>query len=129
MMLLGLDYGLRKVGLAVVDTESKLAEPITVVQPNEVIGWIRQNHFKYPIDEVVIGLTNNVFDKTIRTFADQIKTELDLPVSFSDETLSTQDAQGLLRATDTSRKKIKKLEDAVAAAIMLQSYLERGKDD
>ena len=122
--ILGIDYGLRKVGLAVVETESKLAEPITVIHPAEVIAWIRKNRAKYSIDRIVIGLAGGKLDQVIRAFGRNIETKFSTPVHYFDETLSTQDAQANLRNNFASRKKRKKVEDAVAAAVMLQSYLD-----
>lgn len=129
MTILGIDYGLKKVGLAVVDTVNNLTEPIAVISPNEVIDWIRKNRFTYPIASVIIGVTGGKLDKHIRAFGHQIETSLALSITYFDETLSTQDAQAGLRLIRAGRKKVKGKEDAVAAAIMLQSYLEGRKND
>lgn len=129
MIILGIDYGLKKVGLAIADTQVGLAEPIVVIPPNEVIYWINKNLPHYHFDQVVLGLTQGGLDKHTRALARDIRESCGLPVKYVDETLSTQDAHLRLKNNRAGRTKIRKIEDAVASAIMLQSYLEGGEND
>lgn len=129
MSILGIDYGLRKVGLAVVDESVGIAQPIEVIHPNQVIDWLNRCKAKYSITSVVIGLPGNAMDKSARGLGEDIKLRYSLPVSYFDETLTTHDAQSALRDISANRNKVKKMEDAVASALMLQSYTERGNHD
>ncbi len=59
-----------------------------------------------------------------KEFASELKKEVNTPLEFFDETLSTQDAQHLSRQAGIKRSKRKEMEDAMAACVMLQSYLD-----
>ena len=127
MKILGIDYGKSKIGLAI--SENDLAEPYLVLKNSNtlagILGIIKDNY----IEKIVIGLTGGVIDEEIRKFGDEIKTKTNLPVVYADETLSTQDAQRVLIESGKSRKRRREIEDAVAAAIMLQCFIEGGSHD
>lgn len=127
MKILGIDYGKSKVGLAI--GEAGLAEPFLVLKQQNTINGILKIIKENNIDKVVIGLTGGKIDEEIRKFGDEIKIKTNLPVIYSDETLSTQDAQRVLIELGKSRKRRREIEDAVAAAIMLQCFIEGGDHD
>jgi len=122
MSILGIDYGIRKAGLAIFDEKVGIAQPIEVIHPHQIIDWLNRNKGKYLIDKVVIGLPGNAMDKSVYELGEKITTQHSLPVSYFDETLTTQEAQSTLRSMQANRSKVKKMEDAVASALMLQSY-------
>ena len=140
MKILGIDYGRKKIGIAVGDTVLKLAEPLQVLASSkfperisskfngtgavQISKLIKEN----AIEKIVIGVPGGKMDEEIKKFGEELKKETDLPVEYFDETLSTQDAQRVLIESGGSRKKRKEKEDAVAAAIMLQWYLEGGNN-
>lgn len=149
MKVLGIDYGKRKIGLAVGDTEAGLVEPLkTIFISSKSSGQIFQSFDKSStprlrleelrtdfsffrniidnekIQKIVIGLTGGVIDREIRKFGEELQKASSLPVEFFDETLTTKDAQRVLIETRGNRKKRKAKEDAIAAAIMLESYME-----
>ena len=124
MRLLGIDYGRAKVGLAV--SEGILAEPFSVIRyedEKELFENIREIADKERIDKVVVGVSEGKSEEEARSFGDKLRS-MGIEVSFFDETLSTVSAQELSLQTGMKRKKRKALEDAFAASVMLQSFLE-----
>lgn len=125
MKVLGIDYGRAKLGLAVGDAETQLAEPVAV-WPNskfkvQSTKFIKDNN----IEKIVIGLPGGMLDPEIKKLGAQIRKETGLPVEYFDETLSTQDAQKFLLESKKKKKFRQEMEDAFAAAIMLEFYLRR----
>ena len=112
MRILGIDYGRSKIGLAI--AEGSLAEPWKVVKPSEVKKILDSENF----EKIVVGVSESEMGKESKEFADKIGAET------FDETLSTQDAQRLSIESGMNRKKRKNMEDAFAASVMLQSYLD-----
>jgi putative Holliday junction resolvase len=120
MKILGIDYGKRKVGIAFAD--GLLAEPVEVVHysnSEELEKRINELTEKYAAEKIVVGVSEGEIGAESEKFAKSIGAET------SDETLSTQDAQRLSREAGIPQKKRRKMEDAYAAAVMLQSYLNK----
>jgi putative transcription antitermination factor YqgF len=119
MNYLGLDYGLKHVGVAI--SEGSLAEPLTTLPNNNLLTRLKQLIFTHKIHTVVIGQPTGPLASEVRELATWL-TSLDLSVELVDETLSSQDATRLL--LHASRKKRSTQQHAAAAAIILQSYLD-----
>jgi len=126
MKVLGIDWGKRKTGLAVGDTKTGLAEPLKTIFNPPVGGFsiFKNISNKEEIQKIVIGLTGGVIDREIRKFGEKLQRASGLPVEFFDETLTTKDAQKLLIEAKVNRKRREAREDAIAAAIMLELYME-----
>ncbi|WKZ25271.1 MAG: Holliday junction resolvase RuvX [bacterium] len=119
MKFLGIDYGRRKIGLAVSD--GKLAEPYQVIRYRDwdkMIAHIQRIIEKQKIEKVVVGISEGEMAKEQNEFAKQFRAET------FDETLSSHDAQVMSIQSGMGRKKRREMEDAFAATIMLQSYLD-----
>jgi putative Holliday junction resolvase len=126
MKLLGIDYGQRKIGLAFAD--SFLAEPLRVIRfeaEDEVLEKIKKVVEEEEVDKVVIGLSEGEMAEKTIAFAQKLAKVLTVPMVFQDETFSTQDAQRLSIESGMKKAKRKGLEDAFAAAVMLQSFLDK----
>ena len=124
MRLLGIDFGRAKIGLAV--SEGFLAEPYSVIRyedEKELLEKIKVLVDKEQIDKVVVGVSEGKSAEEATSFGEKLR-ELGLEIVFFDETLSTVSAQELSREAGMKRKKRKALEDAFAASVMLQSFLE-----
>ena len=124
MRLLGIDFGRAKIGLAV--SEGLLAEPYSVVRyedEKELLEKIKVLVDKEKIDKVVVGVSEGKSAEEATSFGEKLR-ELGLEIIFFDETLSTVSAQELSREAGMKRKKRKALEDAFAASVMLQSFLD-----
>ncbi|MBI2066334.1 Holliday junction resolvase RuvX [Candidatus Woesebacteria bacterium] len=126
MKILGIDYGRKKMGLAI--AIEKLAEPYDVIRiqkAGEATTKIGEIVKKEGVERVVVGISEGAMGAETRSFGKRLSGRLGIKVEFWDETLSTQDSQALSIEAGLSRKKRRGLEDAFAAAVMLQSYLER----
>ena len=123
MKILGIDYGRKKIGLALGDTVTKLAEPLKTIKnfKFEILN-LKSILNDQIIQKIVIGLPNGKMDEEIKVFGENLKKGTGLPVEYFDETLTTQDAQRILITGGGKRKKRKEKEDAVAAALMLENY-------
>lgn len=126
MRILGIDYGRKKIGLAVAD--GPLAEPwktVRVKSSKEAVEKVSRVAQVSKISRVVVGISEGVMAEETEKFVSAIRDRL-LPIEVEtfDETLTTQEAQRLSIEAGIARSKRKSLEDAFAAAVMLQSYLE-----
>ncbi len=124
MRLLGIDFGRAKIGLAI--SEGFLAEPYSVIryeEEKELLEKIKVLVDKEKIDKVVVGVSEGKSAEEATSFGEKLR-ELGLEIIFFDETLSTVSAQELSREAGMKRKKRKALEDAFAASVMLQSFLD-----
>lgn len=129
MRLLGIDYGRSKIGLSL--GEGFLAEPYKVIRyTNEgnLFKQIDEVLKKEKIVRVVVGVSESDMAHESEKFAKRLNDELDIPVELQDETLTSLDAQRLSQEVGIARKKRKGFEDAYAATIMLQNYLDTNED-
>ena len=131
MKILGLDYGRKKIGLALGDTETKFTEPLSVIRFKsfeEAMEKVLSAFSKIPADEkgdrIVVGISEGVIARETKEFGKTLEAKLKIPVVFQDETLTTQEAQELSIKAGIKRKKRKMMEDAYSAALILQSYLD-----
>lgn len=126
MRILGVDYGSKRIGLALSNEEQTFARPYEVVQNRgEVLAQIKKIVEKEGVESFVIGESKdfkgkeNLIMKDILMFKEKIEQELQLPVYLEPEFLSSHQAQHFQGKHD--------LLDASAAAIILQSYLDKHK--
>lgn len=126
MRILGVDYGRRKIGLAIAD--GPLAEPHKVIRINSVEEAVKKVVVVVEVEKIeklIVGISEGAMAEETNNFLSTISSTLSaIPVETFDETLTTQDAQKLAIEAGISRSKRKSLEDAFAAAVMLQSYLD-----
>lgn len=131
--LLGLDYGTRRIGIAVSDDEQRIASPLEnysrssiAVDGQRLTALARE----YQIVGVVVGLPIHMGGeegekaREARRFGAWAASAVALPLAFWDERLTSAIAEEHLRSAQLSRKKRKMRLDKVAAQIMLQSFLE-----
>ncbi|MCM3785606.1 Holliday junction resolvase RuvX [Neobacillus mesonae] len=133
MKILGLDYGDRRIGVAISDAFGWTAQGLEVIERRrdgdefERITAIVQEH---EVSEIVVGLPKNMNGtvgprgELCMEFAEKLRATLDLPVHLWDERLSTVSAERTLVEADVSRKKRKKVVDKLAASLILQNYLD-----
>jgi putative Holliday junction resolvase len=133
MRLMGLDYGDKKIGVAISDELGWTAQGLEVIERNKQsydLERIRNIVEQYGVTEIVVGLPKNM-NATIGPrgeicieFAQTLEHTLNIPVSLWDERLTTVAAQRILLEADVSRKKRKKVIDKMAASLILQGYLD-----
>jgi putative Holliday junction resolvase len=127
MKLLGIDYGRKKVGLAIGDSRTGLVEPYKVVRvksEKDVVGKAVRIAQKEQVEQIVLGISEGEIGKETKEFGKKLEERLEVPVVFQDETLTTYEAQELSIEAGIKRKKRKKLEDAYSATLILQAYID-----
>ncbi len=120
-MILGIDFGLKNIGLAI--SEGQIAQPketIHVSSLPQAIKEIENRVQKWQIDKVVVGISEGKSRDQALAFGRRIESVLQLKVEYVDETLSSFEATNR-KMTDKSK------EHAKAAAIILQRYLDNLK--
>ncbi|HAR62607.1 MAG: Holliday junction resolvase RuvX [Candidatus Margulisiibacteriota bacterium] len=129
--LLGIDYGEKRIGVALSDPLQIIASPFKVVaNDNKAISEIKEIIKEYDVSEIVVGRPINLKGaetaSTIkaREFKEKLEQEISLPIAFWDERLSTKSANNALLEGNVSRGKRKQLVDKIAAVFILQSYMD-----
>jgi putative Holliday junction resolvase len=125
MQTLGIDYGKSKVGLAL--GTGSFAEPFKVVRYKNIDELVMQVIKVIKVEEiekVIVGISEGEMGEESKDFSINLSKNLNIPVVTSDETLTSQDAQRLSIEAGIHQKKRRQMEDAYAAAIMLQNYLD-----
>ncbi|MCX6785307.1 MAG: Holliday junction resolvase RuvX [Candidatus Komeilibacteria bacterium] len=128
--ILGIDYGSSKVGLALGDSETKLASPFKVIAPADLFLEIERLIEHRGLDLAVMGLPLGLNSqeteqtKEVRQFAAELAEKISIPLVFEDERFSTAQAKKEGKASPTKRE-ARSGDDAVAAMYILQSYLDR----
>jgi putative holliday junction resolvase len=124
MKYLGIDYGLKKIGLAV--SEGTIASPLKTLSVSgltDTLNKILIEIEKEGIDRVVIGMPDQ--GKYIEKFIIELK-KRGVDAISSDETLTTQNAKSMQIEMGVGRKK-RKVDDIMSAALILQEYLDNNK--
>lgn len=126
MKILGIDYGLKKIGLALSD--GTLAQPYQILkieEPASVFTKIIRICEEEKIEKIVIGLSENQMAQKTRRFGEELKEITGLPVVYQDETLTSLEAQKILVQIGKPKKKRQQQEDLISAALILQNYLDQ----
>ena len=128
MQILGIDYGEKKVGLSY--ASSFLAEPLMVIRfenQSELFKKIKKIISDYKIQKIVVGVSEGASAQKSMEFGYFLEEKLNIQVDFEDESLTTEEANLLSREANVTRSRRKSLEDAFAATIILQKYLDKNK--
>jgi putative Holliday junction resolvase len=134
---MGLDIGERRIGVALSDSLRIIAGALTVVERvtddaalKEIIDLARENE----VERIVVGMPRSLDGslgkqaQAVQSFVDLLKKRTDIPVVTWDERLSTVAAERTLLEVGMKRDKRKKRRDSLAAAIILQGYLDRERN-
>ena len=135
MRILGLDYGSKTVGVAMTDALGMTVQPYKTIQRDresklrQTLSEIAEIVEQYRIEKIVMGLPLNMDDtegdraaKT-RDFAEKLKLRVAVPIEFTDERLTTMEAEEILDQSGIPRSEQKKVSDQVAAQLILEQYL------
>ena len=133
MRYLALDHGTKRIGVAVSDELKMIAQPLEYIltEPFETfLVRLRQIMAEKEVELVFIGMPRNM-DGTygpaaqkVQEFIAQLKPEISVPIKTLDERLTSAQANRVLLQGNVRRADRKQKVDAMAAAIMLQSYLD-----
>ena len=134
MKIMSVDYGDSRTGIAICDKNEMLASPYTVIkeayQP-KLIKEITNIVSKEKVEKIVIGLPRNMDGSygyrcdECKSLGDAIMAELDITIDYEDERLTTVISHNVLSSNNVRGKNRKDTVDAVAAVMILQSYLDR----
>jgi putative Holliday junction resolvase len=135
MRVLGIDYGRRRIGLALSDEAGILASPLpTLVRGRSEkrdIAALRSLIDEHGLTAVVVGLPLNMdgshgeMAREAERFADRIRQETGLRVELFDERLTSSEAERVLLEANVSRRRRKELRDSLSAVLILQGHLDR----
>ena len=141
--IIGIDFGMARLGLAYSDESKTIASPLAVIQAekkseqtvSKVVKELKQHEqqFNYEIEEIVVGLPLLMSGKVglladeVKHFVELLKKSIQAPVVTWDERLTTVQAERSMRETSLTRKRRSKVIDTVAAVIILQNYLDHKK--
>lgn len=136
MRILSIDHGEKRIGLALSDPTATIASPLKVIEhisraidAAQVADLAAQND----VELIIVGQSfdedgnPNPAGRRAARFADELKNQTNILVELWDESFSTQDARAARIQLGGSRKKRAGHHDAFAAVVILQSYLEAGK--
>lgn len=139
MKYLGLDLGSKTLGIATSDKTGLIANSYKTIRHNEeynrLVKEVKNITEELSIEAIVLGFPKNM-NNTIGPkgelslqFKEKLEKSLDIPVYLQDERLSTKSATDMLIMGNVSRKNRKNVVDSVAATIILQTYLDKRRDN
>jgi putative Holliday junction resolvase len=130
----GVDYGTKRIGLAISNAEGTIASPLAAVDaagpPDEVVRRVTDAVTDYDVKGWVVGLPLNMDGtegpqaRLVRTFGERLAAHTRQPVHYWDERLSSDAADSLMARSSLTHKKKKARRDALAAQVILQSFLD-----
>lgn len=136
MRILGLDYGTKTVGVALSDELGITAQPIMTIERKsenklrKTLAKIEEIIDEYKVSFVVLGYPKNMNNtigeraKATEEFKEHIERRTGLEVVLQDERLSTVESERILMESGVRRENRKEYVDKMAAAVILQSYLD-----
>lgn len=133
MRILGIDYGSRRIGLAITDELGLMAHGRGIINGGtilEVIPRITEIIKEEKVEQIVIGLPkkmNNTLGaqaKKVLEFVEQLKEQVNIPIITWDERLTTSQAEKMLQDVNLSRQRKRQQLNTAAAQLILQNYLE-----
>jgi len=135
--ILAVDYGEKRIGLAVSDELGITASPLTTLMhrsDEETVRHIAQLASKLKVAQIVIGLPRRTderegeMERRVKAFAEKLRQAVSVPVVLFDERFTTRIAEQVLLEADLSRRKRKQVRDRLAAVILLLSYLDSQRE-
>jgi putative Holliday junction resolvase len=132
---LGLDVGKRRIGIATCDTLKVIARPLDVIdrKKQDALSAIITHVQTQLADEIVVGYPYHVNGtvseqaQTVERFIDALRARVSIPIVYCDERFSTGEAREIMGAK--RRKDAGQHDDAIAAAVILQRYLNKRRDE
>lgn len=135
MKVLGVDYGRRRIGMAISDSLGITVRPLSTldrkhIDPLAALGSVVSQ--EHP-DIIVFGLpldhndNETEMSREVRAFADRLGSQTDIPITFVDESGSSLRAQSLLQTRKKKARRTKANVDKIAACLILEQYLRETK--
>ena len=136
LRVMGLDVGEKTIGIAVSDTTHTVATPLETLKRGKFaadVERLRKLIAEHKVGALVVGLPINMNGsegprcQSVRAFAGNLLAKIDLPLAFWDERLSTSAVTRTMLDADLSRARRAELVDKLAAAYILQGFLDHLK--
>lgn len=140
MRIIGLDYGTTTVGVAVSDELGITAQELeTIVRKRptklrQTLARIEQIATEYQAEQIVLGYPKNMNNslgeraQATEEFKEQLERRIGIPVILWDERMTTMESERILKESGVRRENRKAVIDQIAAAIILQNYLDAQKN-
>lgn len=134
MKIMAIDYGDVRTGVALCDKREILASPYTVIKESyqpKLIARLLEIIEKENPEKIIIGLPRNMDGSygyrcdECKSLGDELSKQIDLPVEYHDERLTTVMAHDILSSNNVRGQKRKNMVDAVSAVMILQSYIDK----
>lgn len=122
MKILAIDFGEAKIGLAI--SEGEIAQPRGVVLISNFQSPISNLCRKERVEKIIIGISEGKMGEKTKKLGEEIRKLTGLPVEYWDETLTSQEARSKMNEAQKPRMKKKSSEHSIAAALILQDYLD-----
>jgi len=131
--ILAIDYGRRRVGLAVTDLLNITAQGLPTIEvdsPADIITWVIEHRQEWEVERIVMGLPRSLsggmgaMADEVTEFAEQLREKTQLPVELLDERLTSREAHAIFAQGGKKLKGRKDKIDRIAAVLLLQHYLE-----
>ncbi len=135
MQILGIDYGRKRLGMALCG-ELKIATPLDTLERTNTekdFEKIKNVIEEHEIEKIVVGFPKNMDNslgemaKEAQSFSDILKNRFSIPTVLWDERLTSAQAERIMIDAGFSRNKRKKNSDSIAAVLMLQNYSDRNR--
>jgi len=132
MVVLGIDFGSKRIGLAISDAQGQFAFPMPILERSSTRNDLRALNVliqERNVERIVVGLPLRLTGakareaRIVTEFASRLASESGLPVDLFDERLTTVEAQRTLRECHVPSRRHRKTIDSIAAAILLRTYL------
>ena len=131
--ILAIDYGTKRVGIAVTDPEKIVANPLTTVPAKEILTYLNQYLQTEKVEAIVVGMPRDLFNndshstQAVKQFVNQLKRKFEAyPIHLHDERYTSKMALDAMIRSGSSKRDRRKKEniDKLSATIILQSYME-----
>jgi putative Holliday junction resolvase len=135
MRILALDHGTKRIGVAVSDETKTIAQPLEYIPAEpfaDFLERLKQLLIEKEVDVILIGMPRNMDGsygpaaQKVEAFVAVLKSAVTVPIKLWDERLTSTMANRVLLQGNVRRKQRKEKVDKMAAAILLQSYLDMG---
>ena len=131
MRYLGIDFGEKRIGVAISDPSGRIAFPLEVIEVREPpFRKICEIAERYKVGKIIVGFPRSLSGrigpqaKKVEDFISELLKHSPVPVERWDEQFTSREAERILLEMDMGRKERKIKRNAVAAALILQSYLD-----
>jgi putative Holliday junction resolvase len=133
MRILGLDMGDRRIGVAMSDPTGILASPLSIIErtsDGQAVDAILKVVNEWGVERIIVGLPRSMDGhigpqaEKVQVFTEMLRQHTAVPIEYRDERLTTVTAMRLKQEASTRRLDRKTRYDAMAAAIILQEYLD-----